>query len=105
MKNKLNQKDGKEQFGFQADKGTRDVIFCFNILAQKQMEGQKDLYACFIDYAKAFERVKHSEMVEALVRTGIDGKNIRIITELYWNQKVVLELTRSCLNRLQSKEE
>ena len=48
---------------------------------------QKDLYACFIDYAKAFDRVKHSEIVEALARIGIDGKYIRIITELYWNQK------------------
>ena len=92
MKSKLNQEDGKEQFGFQANKGTRDAIFCFNILAQKQMEVQKDLYACFIDYAKAFDRVKHSEMVEALARTGIDGKDIRIITELYWNQKAAIRV-------------
>ena len=55
--------------------------FVFYYLAQKQMEVQKDLYACFIDYAKAFDRVKHSEMVAALARTGIDEKNIRIITE------------------------
>ena len=54
------------------------------------MEVQKDLYACFIDYAKAFDRVKHSEMVEALARTGIDGKDIKIITELYWNQKAAI---------------
>ncbi|KAK3795462.1 hypothetical protein RRG08_045452 [Elysia crispata] len=46
------------------------------------MEVQKT-YACFIDFI-----VKHSEMVEALERTGIDGKDIRNITELYWNQKV-----------------
>ena len=92
MKNKLNQENGKEQFGFQANKGTRDAIFCFNILTQKQMEVQKDLYACFIDYAKAFDRVKHSEMVETLARTGIDGKDIRIITELYWNQKAAIRV-------------
>ena len=83
MKRKLNDENGQEQFGFQTNKGTRDAIFCFNILAQKQMEVQKDLYTCFIDYAKAFDRVKHAEMIEALTRTGIDGKDIRIITELY----------------------
>ncbi|KAK3758028.1 hypothetical protein RRG08_006609 [Elysia crispata] len=92
MKNKLIQEKEKEQFGFQANKGTRDAIFCFNILAQKQIEVQKDIYACFIDYAKAFDRVKHSETVEALARTGIDGKDIRIITELYWNQKAAIRV-------------
>ena len=92
MKNKLNQENGKEQFGFQANKGTKDAIFCFKFLAQKQMEVQEDLYACFIDYAKAFDRVKHSEMVEALARTGIDGKDIRIITVLYWNQKAAIRV-------------
>ena len=50
------------------------------------MEVQKT-YACFIDFI-----VKHSEMVEALERTGIDGKDIRNITELYWNQKVAIRV-------------
>ena len=56
------------------------------------MEAQKDLYTCFNDYDKAFHHVKHSEMVEALERTGIDGKDIRTITELYWNQKAAIRV-------------
>ena len=31
-------------------------------------------------------------MVEALARTGIDGKDIKIITELYWNQKAAIRV-------------
>ncbi|KAK3753735.1 hypothetical protein RRG08_034910 [Elysia crispata] len=42
--------------------------------------------------AKAFDRVNPSEMVEALARTGIDGKDIRITTELYWNQKAAIRV-------------
>ena len=90
MKNKLKQQNVNEQFGFQANKGSRGATFCFNILVQKQMKVQKDLSACFIDYAKAFDRVKHSELVKALARTSIGGKDIGIITELYWNQKAAI---------------
>ena len=53
---------------------------------------RKDLYACFIDYAKAFDRVKHSEIVEARAKTGMDGKDIRVITELYWYQKAAIRV-------------
>ena len=53
------------------------------------MEGT---YACFIDCAKAFDRVKPSEMVKALARTGVDGKDIRIISEIYWNQKAAIRV-------------
>ena len=103
MKKKLNDENGHEQFGFQSNKGTRDAIFCFNILAQKQMEVQRDLYACFIDYAKAFDRVKHAEMIEALTRTGIDGKDIRIISQLYWNQKAAIRVEEDLSNPAEIK--
>ena len=32
------------------------------------------------------------KIVEALARTGIDGKDIRIITELYWSQKAAIRV-------------
>lgn len=41
---------------------------------KKQVEVQEDLYVCLIDYAKAFNRLKHAEMVDALVKTGIDER-------------------------------
>ena len=85
MKKKLNQENGKWQFRFQ-------IIFCFTIFAENHVEVQKDLDTHFIDYAKTFERVKHSEIGEALVRTDIDGKDVRIITELYWNQKTAIRV-------------
>ena len=62
------------------------------MLAQKELEVQRDIYVCFIDYAKAFDRVKHTEVIASLEKAGIDGKDIRIIIELYWNQKAAIRV-------------
>ena len=40
----------------------------------------------FIAYAKAFEKVKHSKMIECLSKIGINGKDLKIITKPYWEQ-------------------
>ena len=92
IKLKLNSEIGKEQFGFRPNSGTRDAILCYSMLAQKEMEVQRDIYVCFIDYAKAFDRVKHSEVIASLEKVGIDGKDIQIIIELYWNQKAAIRV-------------
>ena len=47
---------------------------------------QKDVYICFIDYTKAFDRVKHFKMIECLSEIGIDDKDLQIISKLYWEQ-------------------
>ena len=92
IKTKINIEVGDEQFGFQAGSGTREGIFCLNILGQKHLELNKDMYVCFIDYAKAFDRVKHFELIECLDLIGIDGKDIRIISNLYWHQKAAIRV-------------
>ena len=80
IKLRINIEVGEEQFGFRAGSGTREGIFCLNVLAQKYIEVNKDLYVCFIDYAKAFDRVKHFQLIECLTSIGIDGKDSRIIS-------------------------
>ncbi|GFR82178.1 endonuclease-reverse transcriptase [Elysia marginata] len=57
---------------------------------QKYIGCKKEIYACFIDYAKAFDRVQHSEMMRILEKIGIDGKDIRIIAHLYWHKKAAI---------------
>ena len=64
---------GETQFGFRPGSGTREGIFCFNILAQKFIEVDQDLFACFIDYSKAFDRFNHAELTTCLVKIGLDG--------------------------------
>ena len=56
----------KVQLSLTPGRGTRERIFSFNIMAQKHMEVMKEMYICFIDYAKAFDRVKHGNLIECL---------------------------------------
>ena len=50
------------------------------------------LYTCFIDYSKAFDRIHHATLIDCLERIGVDGKDIRIIANLYWHQKAAIRI-------------
>ena len=89
---KIDREVGRTQFGFRPGSGTREGIFAFNILAQKHIEVNQDLFTCFIDYSKAFDRVHHSQLIDCLERIGIDGKDIHVIANLYWNQKAAIRI-------------
>ena len=43
------------------DRGTRNAIFVLRLMAERAIEMQKDLCVCFIDYAKAFDKVRHKK--------------------------------------------
>ena len=81
-----------EQFGYRLGKGTRNAILCLRTLTEKCKEKQKDLYICFIDYVKAFDCVKHEELMTLLEELEIDGKDLRMIRNLYWDQKAAIRL-------------
>lgn len=75
------------QFGFRGGFGTRDALFAMQVLVQRCQDMNKDVYLCFIDYEKAFDRVRHQQMLEILQRVGLDNRDLRIIANLYWNQR------------------
>ena len=56
----------------------------------KCIEKQRDLYICFTDYVKAFDCVKHEELM--LEELEFDGKDLRIIRNSYWDQKAAIRL-------------
>ena len=47
------------QAGFRKGRGTRDQIASIRWIMEKAGEFQKNIYFCFIDYAKAFDSVDH----------------------------------------------
>ena len=47
------------QSGFRRGMGTREGIFNLRTINERYLEKHKDVYTCFIDYEKAFDRVKH----------------------------------------------
>ena len=50
------------QAGFRKGRGTRDQIANFYWIMEKAREFQKNIYFCFIDYAKAFDCVDHKKL-------------------------------------------
>jgi len=54
------------QFGFRNSVGTREAIFSLQVLIQRARDVNHDVYACFIDYQKAFDRVKHDKLIKIL---------------------------------------
>ena len=57
------------QAGFRKGRGTRDQIANIRWIIEKAREFQKNIYFCFIDYAKAFDCVDHNK----LENCGKDG--------------------------------
>ena len=50
------------QAGFRKGRGTRDQIDNIHWIIEKAREFQKNIYLCFIDYAKAFDCVDHNKL-------------------------------------------
>ena len=63
---------------------------------ERAIEVQKDLYLCFIDYTKAFDRVKHSDLFDILLRHNCDGKDLGVIKILYRKQEVTIRIDDDC---------
>ena len=58
------------QAGFRKGRGTRDQIANICWIIEKAKEFQKNIYFCFIDYAKAFDCVDHNKLWKILERDG-----------------------------------
>jgi len=59
------------QAGFRKGRGTRYQIVNIHWIIQKAREFQKNIYFCFIDYAKAFECVDHNKLWKILKEMGL----------------------------------
>ena len=59
------------QVGFRKGRGTRDQIANIRWIIKKAREFQKNIYFCFIDYAKAFDCVDHNKLWKILKEMGI----------------------------------
>ena len=58
----MNQELPDVQAGFRKGRGTRDQIVNIRWIIKKAREFQKNIYFCFIDYAKAFDCVDHNKL-------------------------------------------
>ena len=80
------------QAGFRKDRGTRDQIANICWIIEKAREFQKNIYFCFIDYAKAFDCVDHNQLWKILTEIGIPDHLTCLLRNLYAGQEQQLEL-------------
>ena len=61
------------QAGFRKGRGTRDQIASICWIIEKAKEFQRDIYFCFIDYAKTFDYVDHKKLWKILKEMGMQA--------------------------------
>lgn len=79
---------GQEQCGF----GARNAIFMLRMLSEREIQIQKDVYLCFTNYAKAFDKVRNKDLLELLANFYIFGRDIKIMKTLNWQQTVCMRI-------------
>ena len=62
------------------------------MLAERCLDVQKEIFICFVDYEKAFDKVRHEILIDILKNLMLDGKDLRIIKNLYWNQRAAVRV-------------
>ena len=78
------------QPGFRKGRGTSDQIANICWIIKKAREFQKNIYSCFIDYAKAFDYVYHNKLWEILKEMGIPGHLTCLIRNLCAGQETMV---------------
>ena len=78
------------QAGFRKGRGTRHQIVNIRWIIEKAKEFQKDIYFCFIDYAKAFDCVDHKQLWKILKEMGIPDHLTCLLRNLYAVQKATV---------------
>ena len=78
------------QAGFRKGRGTRDQIANIRWTTEKARELQKNIYFCFIDYAKAFDCVDHNKLWKVTKEMGISDHLTCLLRNLYACQKATV---------------
>src|SRR6516225_7306849 len=82
----------KGQFGFRSGVGTRDAIGVMRMLCERSLDHDNDIYVCFVDFEKAFDRVKWDKMMQILKELKVDWKDRSLIADLYMRQEATVRL-------------
>lgn len=60
-------------------KGTAISVFVLSVITEGAVEKQSDVYMCFVDSEKAFDMLRHEDVLSMLNNIGVDRKNIKLI--------------------------
>ena len=80
------------QAGFRKDGGTRDQVANIHWIIEKARAFWKDIYFCFIDYAKAFDCVDHNKLWKIIQEMGIPDHLICLLRNLYAGEEATARI-------------
>ena len=80
------------QAGFRAGKSTVDHVFVLRHLIESTQKSRKVLYCCFVDFRKAFDRVRRDYLIQRLAELGVHGRMLQAIIQMYWSVPLVPKL-------------
>ena len=86
----VNQELPDVQAEFWRDRGTTDQIANLHSIMEKTMKFQKNIYFCFIDYAKVFDYMDHNELWKILQEMGIPYHLTCLLRNLYVGQEATV---------------
>ena len=89
------------QAGFRKGRGTRDQIAKIRWIIEKAKEFQKNIYFCFLDYAKAFDFVDHNKLWQILKVMGIPDHLTCLLRNLYAGQEATVRIGHGTKNWFQ----
>ena len=93
------------QVGFRKVRGTRDQIANICWLIEKIREFQKNIYFCFIDFAKAFDCVDHKKLWKTLQELGIPDHLTCLLRNLYADQETTVRIGHQTADWFKTEKE
>ncbi len=82
----------KTLYGFKRKRGTADAIHLVRRIAEYGEKTTHPLIMVLLDWEKAFDKVHREGLMLAMDRSGVDGKLIRLVRELYKDTRFNVEI-------------
>ena len=93
------------QAGFRKGRGTRDQIANIRWIMEKARESQKNIYFCFIDYAKVFDCVDHNKLWKILKQIGMPDHLTCPLRNLYTGQEATVKTVHGTIDWFQIEKQ
>ena len=94
----MNRKLPDVQPGFRKGRGSRDQIANIHWILEKAREFQKNIYSCFIDYAKAFDYLDQKKLCKILNEMGVPNHLTCLLRKLYMSQEAIVRTRHGTMN-------
>lgn len=82
------------QAGFRPEKSTMDHVFVLRHLIEATQADSRSapLFCCFVDFRKAYDKVRRDMLVQRLAELGVHGHMLQAIAQMYWEAPLVPKL-------------